>query len=242
MKTCIIIPCYNEEKRLPKQLFLNYINKNETHFCFVNDGSIDKTIGVLDSIKDKEPKKTIIINYDENVGKGEVIRKTILELYDRNIYDYIGYFDADLATPLFEIEIFEKYFIQNKNLILVMGSRIKRLGSNIDRKFHRFFLGRIFATIISSYVLKLSVYDTQCGAKLFSTSIPVNVFKEKFITKWLFDVEFICRLKNLFGTNLLKKVLEHPLTEWVEKGESKVKFTDFLNTPKEILKIKIKYK
>ncbi|QNM87048.1 glycosyltransferase [Polaribacter pectinis] len=242
MKTCIIIPCYNEEKRLPTKTFLKFIQNKDIHFCFVNDGSSDNTIDVLNSIKIKEPDKVLVINNNKNVGKAEAIREAVLELYNLKLYDYIGFFDADLATPLFEIENLRNYFIINDSLILVMGSRIKRMGANVNRKFHRFLFGRIFATIISANVLKLPVYDTQCGAKLFSTKIPVAVFNDKFITKWLFDVELIIRIKKLFGNDIIEKIVEYPLLEWVEKGESKVKFTDFLNTPKEILKIKRKYK
>lgn len=242
MKTCIIIPCYNEEKRLPTKTFLKFIQNKDIHFCFVNDGSSDNTIDVLNSIKIQEPDKVLVINNNKNVGKAEAIREAVLELYNLKLYDYIGFFDADLATPLFEIENLRNYFIKNDSLILVMGSRIKRMGANVNRKFHRFLFGRIFATIISANVLKLPVYDTQCGAKLFSTKIPVAVFEDKFITKWLFDVELIIRIKKLFGNDIIEKIVEYPLLEWVEKGESKVKFTDFLNTPKEILKIKRKYK
>lgn len=242
MKTCIIIPCYNEEERIQTKDFLEFISNNNIDFCFVNDGSKDDTINVLHTIKRKEKEKVLILNLDKNKGKAEAIRIAILDLYNKHNYDLIGYLDADLATPLFEIKNLQREFLENNKLLLVMGSRFKRLGAKIDRNFGRFFFGRIFATLISSFVLKIPVYDTQCGAKLFSTNIPKNIFEQKFITKWFFDVEILLRLKKHYKSNFLNLILEYPLKVWEEKGESKLKFSDFLATPIEIIKIKIKYK
>ena len=122
-----------------------------------------------------------------------------------------------------------------------MGTRFKRLGSNIDRKFKRFFFGRIFATIISHFILKFPVYDTQCGAKLFSSKIPPTIFEEKFYTKWIFDVEILLRMRIDKRINVFTSVLELPLLTWIEKGGSKIKFTDFMNIPFDIIKLKKQY-
>lgn len=239
MKTCIIIPCYNEEKRLPKKEFIDFIKENNIDFCFANDGSTDSTFKILNSIKEKESSKVLVFNFNKNEGKGETVRKSILKLYDN--YDLIGYFDADLATPLFEIKNLKKQFANNKKLLFVMGSRFKRLGSVIDRKFNRFLFGRFFATIISFFVLKIPVYDTQCGAKLFSTNISKSLFEQKFVTKWIFDVELLLRLKKV--SNIFNDVvLEYPLLKWIEKGGSKIKFIEFIKFPIEIYKIYITYK
>ena len=88
-------------------------------------------------------------------------------------------------------------------------------------------------------VLKTPVYDTQCGAKVIEYTIAKQLFKEKFITKWLFDVELLLRMK--VNYNLQENVLEIPLYEWKEKGNSKIKFIDFFKFPFQIIKIYFHY-
>lgn len=240
--TCIVIPCYNEEKRLPYKEIVGFIKKNEgISFCFSNDGSKDETLKLLKDIEKLFPEKVLVFDYKNNKGKAEVVRKSILQLLETKSYDFIGFFDADLATPLSEIKRFQNEFSRNPDLVMVMGSRFKRLGANIDRKFSRFFFGRIFATIISYAILKFPVYDTQCGAKLFSSKIPVSIFEKPFHTKWIFDVEILLRMKKDNNINIFKNILELPLKTWVEKGDSKIKFLDLLKVPLDILIVKVKY-
>jgi len=73
--------------------------------------------------------------------------------------------DADLSTPLSEITRLLD-ITKTKSLDFVLGSRIKIIGSSIKRKAYRHFFGRIVATFIDSGILKLDIYDTQCGAKI----------------------------------------------------------------------------
>ncbi|WP_152287208.1 glycosyltransferase [Flavicella marina] len=238
MKTCIIIPAFNEAKRLPVDEFLEFLASNKSnYFCFANDGSSDETIKVLHKIRDKYPEYVKIIDFERNEGKAETIRKAMQHLLKEKKYDSIGFFDADLATPLSEIERFKKELVNNPELLLVMGSRFKRLGATIDRKFKRFLFGRIFATIVSYFVLKFPVYDTQCGAKLFSTKISVSVFEKPFITRWIFDVEILLRMKNNLELDIYKTVLELPLKTWIEKGESKIRFSDLLKVPFDLIRL-----
>lgn len=241
--TCIIIPCFNEVERLPVAEFSSYIFKNDIHFYFVNDGSSDDTLGLLSSLQSKFPEKTTVINCEFNIGKAAAIRKAVLHAVKNPSFLYIGFFDADLATPLSEISPLLRKLKNNSNINLIMGSRIKRLGSVIDRKYSRFLFGRIFATIVSEFLLKLPIYDTQCGAKIFRKNIALDMFNELFITKWIFDVEILLRLINKYGKeNIKHSVYEFPLNTWVEKGGSKIKFIDFFKVPKDIINLKIKYK
>ena len=69
--TCIIIPCYNEEKRLPCEEVVDFISKNDVHFTFVNDGSSDNTIQILNSMKEQYPKKIRVLDNGKNKGKAE---------------------------------------------------------------------------------------------------------------------------------------------------------------------------
>src|SRR5690606_29745873 len=120
---------------------------------------------------------------------------------------------------------------------IVLGSRVLRLGAVIQRSALRHYLGRIFATIASN-ILDIKVYDSQCGAKLFEVNMAEVLFQKPFISKWLFDLELLYRLKLNSPDQFFNNTLEVPLRHWEEKGDSKIKITDFLTAPFELLKIK----
>lgn len=103
-----------------------------------------------------------------NVGKAEAVRRGVLLAFDANP-DYIGYGDADLATPLEAIPAFCELLDARHDLEIVFGARVWLLGRSLERSALRHYLGRIFATA-ASMVLGLGAYDTQCGAKLFRAS------------------------------------------------------------------------
>ena len=121
-----------------------------------------------------------------------------------------------------------------------MGSRIKLIGNKVNRSLKRHYFGRIFATIISQFILKVPIYDTQCGAKIFNSKVIDVLFDKPFQSKWLFDVELLLRLKNN-NYNLQNTVVEIPLNEWTEMGNSKIKFTEVLSFPFQLIKIYFHY-
>ena len=232
MKITIIIPFYNEEKRIDfdcfHQIFNNYLQYN---FILVDDGSTDNTSIILDEFKNKFPNLTIL-KLDKNIGKAEAIRAAVLSI---STADFIVYYDADLATPFSELEKLIQFSIQNPNYLLVMGARIKLIGNQVKRSLKRHYFGRIFATIVSQFVLKVAVYDTQCGAKVIDFETAKHIFSKPFLSKWLFDVELLKRLQKIH--NLKEVVKEIPLEKWEEIGNSKIKVIDFFKIPFELLKI-----
>jgi len=233
---CIVIPCYNEEKGLAVREYSLFIEENPTVLiCFVNDGSSDNTLAILEGLKDSFPKQVIVHSYIKNMGKAEAIRSGFHYCHYHYHFDYIAYLDADLATSLEECLSMTSYL--NDQITFVFGSRIKRIGAVIERSYYRFFIGRIIATVIS-FILKLGVYDTQCGCKVFSTALAEEVFKESFVSKWLFDVEIFGRIIKFYGRDhVLKKMMEVPLVKWVDAGDSKVKASYFFKLWIDLYKI-----
>ena len=112
----------------------------------------------------------------------------------------MGYWDADLATPLSTIPEFIGKFQSNRALVAVCGSKILRLGASIHRSVFRHYFGRVFATVACN-ILNILVYDTQCGAKLFRTEHAELIFSEHFISRWFIDVELFAR--SIAGTGAL---------------------------------------
>ena len=122
---------------------------------------------------------------------------------------------------------FLKELKRKNDLVLVMGARVQLLGRIIARNKIRHYLGRVFATL-ASIVLKLPVYDTQCGAKLFVTTEAIAfAFNAPFISRWIFDVELIARLVFKSRVNAFKSICEFPLEEWHDVKGSKIRLADF---------------
>lgn len=240
-KICIVIPCYNEEKRLPVDQFGDFINKTGISICFVNDGSKDKTIKVLENLKIQHPDKIYVLDLEKNCGKAEAVRQGMLSMAENNSFSNIGYMDADLATPLNEVTNLLQVFADIPELKLVFGARVKLIGRNIQRTAKRHYFGRLFSTI-ASLILGLPVYDTQCGAKFFQADSVPALFQKPFISKWLFDIEIIARLRDIVGINKTENYcFEFPLTNWKEIGGSRLKPSDLFKVPFELYKIHRNY-
>jgi len=242
MKVVIIIPCYNEADRLDTNKFIDYLSKNShLHFIFIDDGSTDNTNLIIKQIILKFNSLASLLINETNKGKAESVRLGVIESYKMNP-DFIGFLDADLAAPIEEIDNLLKIIKKDKTKEVVFASRIQLIGSEIKRNYFRHFFGRVFATVVSN-ILNLPVYDTQCGAKIFSRKICDDIFYEQFISPWLFDVELFARLLNVFGMErTIQMSYEHPVSKWVDIDGSKVKPIYFLKAPFELLKIVRHYK
>lgn len=241
-KVCIVIPCYNEEKRLNTSPFLDYILKNNNvALCFVNDGSKDNTLSLINKIAANKPEQLFVYDLKVNQGKAEAVRMGVLHAHQQNKYEFIGFWDADFPTPLVELDSMLEYLCKNPSCKVLIGSRVKRLGAQINRKLSRHILGRVFSTF-SNWILKFPVYDSQCGSKIFHKETIPSIFFEKFITKWIFDVEILARIRNKFGAKKISDIVyEMPIIQWQDVKGSKIKLTDYISIPAELLKIYFRY-
>lgn len=245
--TCIVVPCYNEAERMKilKEEYASFLeNYTDTLICFVDDGSKDETLILLNSFENKFPNRVKILALKENGGKAEAVRKGMLYCTENISANKMAFLDADLSTTLQECIRVSKFLNTEygNELSFVFGSRIAKVGSIIERNYFRFLVGRIIATVISK-ILQLKVYDTQCGCKAFNKEAVSSLFKDRFISKWLFDVEIFFRMYKLYGRgNAIKKMKEIPLNSWIDPGGSKVSFTYFFKLWYDLYKIKKKYK
>ena len=156
-------------------------------------------------------------------------------------FAFIGYWDADLSTPLGECARLLAQFDVKAEHALAMGSRVKRLGSDIERNAVRHYLGRVFSTL-ASLLLDLPVYDSQCGAKVFRAELADVLFGEPFATKWIFDVEILARLRNHLGrAGFLNATVEVPLDQWRDVGGSKLTIAQLATIPWELFLVYSRY-
>ena len=240
-RIALIVPCFNEEQRLDTDTFRTFALPGfDLQFLLVNDGSSDGTLRVLQSLRDSNPSRFDILDLHPNGGKAEAVRRGILKAAESQP-DFLGFWDADLATPLTELPAFVDVFTR-PNISIVFGARVRLLGREISRRPDRHYLGRVGATLISQ-TLGLAIYDTQCGAKLFrmNDAIP-QVFGKPFLSRWIFDVEIIARYLKLWGRDRVAHSLyELPVTVWHDVKGSKVRSTDFLRALRDLWKIRRAY-
>lgn len=234
----MVIPCYNEARRLNLDAFFEFIaTKSQIDFLFVDDGSSDHTLGILEELRVRQPRIQILA-LSPNGGKAEAVRRGMLSAIAQGKYSFTGFWDADLATPLSSITSLMQVLTENAKLQMVFGARVHLLGHHINRKPMRHYLGRCFATV-ASIVLQLPVYDTQCGAKIFRvTPVLQQTLTEPFSSRWIFDVEIIARFLALQGKDpsyAYSAIYEFPLESWQDVAGSKVGPLDFFKAFYELL-------
>jgi len=240
--TAIIVPCYNEENRLDRQAFIDFIKSHSYYLlCFVNDGSSDNTITVLNEIKEARPNQVHVLDMPVNGGKAAAVRAGALHLEEFTDADYIGFIDADLSTDFQDFKALVNTLNSNEMLDVVYGSRNKGESSGIDRNFFR----AIFSNIVKAFIyliLRLPIEDTQCGAKVFRKKIVLKTFSLPFQTRWLFDVEIFIRLKRYYKPdNVMNHIYEQPLAKWVHVDDSKLGAKDAIQIPAKLILIWYKY-
>tara|TARA_R110002051_G_scaffold74049_4_gene134856 strand:+ start:19784 stop:20950 length:1167 start_codon:yes stop_codon:yes gene_type:complete len=243
-KNCVgvVIPCYNEEKRLISNQFKEFAHKNlGYHLCFVNDGSTDNTLTVLEKLKEDNPENISIYNCKQNGGKAEAVRQGILHLIKDAQLDYIGFLDADLSTDFRDFNDLVKT-IESSDFKIVSGSRIARMGADITKESARKIISLTINLIIQT-ILGMPFKDTQCGAKVMDREIASKMFNKKFVTKWLFDVELFMRMIRYFGKTEVKSLIcEQPLKRWIHADGSKLSMKDSVKIVGQLAQIAVYYR
>lgn len=222
----VVIPCYNEEQRLLSKEFTDFIDKHSGyHLCFVNDGSKDNTLKVLNDLRKGREDHITVYNCEKNGGKAEAVRQGMLHMAQYPDLDYIGFLDADLSTDLFDFDDLITT-IETSSFKIVSGSRISRMGANITKESARKIISLTINFIIRK-ILGMEFKDTQCGAKIMDKEIIQIAFQEKFLTRWLFDVEVFMRMKKHFGVAQAQSMIcEQPLKRWIHADGSKLSMKD----------------
>jgi dolichyl-phosphate beta-glucosyltransferase len=219
----LVVPCYNEASRLQTEVFRQLVAPGcDIGLVFVDDGSTDATAAILADLASQGGGRIAVLALKQNVGKARAVQLGISAALEREP-EFVGFWDADLATPLTAIEEFMEVFKARPQVDIVMGARVKLLGRDIRRSLIRHYCGRVFATA-ASFALGVGVYDTQCGAKLFRVTEPVRLaFAAPFRSKWIFDVEILSRYLAATGAAQSEsRICEVPLKTWTAMPGSKL--------------------
>lgn len=226
----LIVPCYNEAARLDPAAFLKFASSHPSVWLlFVDDGSCDRTLEILQRMRDAAPETIGVLPLASREGKAEAVRLGILEGIRRHA-EFVGFWDADLSTPLEAVDDFLALARVRPEMEIILGSRVMLMGRDIRRQAWRHYLGRVFATAVS-LALDLPVYDTQCGAKVFRVSdATAAVFATRFRSRWIFDVEVLARYLDqptpADGLPRRARIYELVVPRWHHRRGSHLRWTD----------------
>ncbi len=240
MKTLtIVIPVYNEEKRLSKTFTALESLKLSRGFrlesiLFVNDGSQDNTKRYI-TLSKKRLEKILstsikILNLKTNSGKGAAVRIGMLA----STADYTLIFDADVSTPLAELSKFFPYM--RKNTDLIIGTRKNGHSTVVvHQPLYREVLGKGF-TFLTNTILNTKVTDFTCGFKAISRSAKQTIFSQSIIDRWAYDAEIV-----FLGCKYGFTLVEVPVV-WINDKRSKVRLhKDLPQTLVDLAKIKLSH-
>lgn len=232
MKLSVIIPAYNEERRIAETLTNvdSYLEKQNFDYeiIVVVNNSRDNTYNVVKELEASKVQKAIAMNLLEG-GKGNAVKRGILE---KASGDFILFMDADNATPVSEIDKFFPYF--NQGYDVVIGSRY----TNPDlvktkQPFYRILLSRL-SNILIQLLAVPGIKDTQLGFKAFSGRAAKDIFSRVSILRWGFDMEVLT-----IARDRGYKIKEVGVS-WTEHGGSHVPLKAYVESLLDLFRIKFK--
>ena len=232
MKLSVVIPAYNEEKRISATLYdiNSYLEKQDYDYeiIVVVNGSTDHTYDVVKKLEAKEIHKATAMNLKKG-GKGNAVTRGIL---DAATGDYILFMDADNATPISEVRKFFKYFEQGYDVCI--GSRyLDPETVKVRQPLYRVILSRASNLVIQLLAVP-GIKDTQLGFKAFSNKAAKDIFRFVTISRWGFDFEVLT-----IALQRGYKIKEVALS-WTEHGGGHVPLKAYIESLIDLFKIKLK--
>lgn len=226
----VIIPAYNEERRIGKTLreIDSYFKKqNYTYeILVVDDGSKDKTKEIVESLA-SEIKNLKCLGYGRNEGKGFAVRFGMLNAKGK----FRLFSDADHSTPISEIEKFFPEFEKGADVVIASRELKESILEPPQGPWRR-FVGEGFKILRKLVVGLWKIEDTQCGFKCFKEEVVEKVFPKCKINRFAFDPEILILVKKEGY-----KIKEVPVL-WRNDPHSKVKFKSIFNMLLDLLKIR----
>ena len=224
----IVIPVYNEEKRI--HLFLPRVTEFVRHKDFsceiviVDDGSTDGTVAVVHDLLQRQlPEQYRILQLAKNAGKGAAIRKGMPEATG----EYIFFIDADGSTSIEEIDRFIPHF--SDEIDIYIARRTLKQKAPFKRKF--FGYGYI---LLANFLLRIGVSDITCGFKCYRKGCVQTIFSRQRLNNWSFDAE------NIFVARKHGYRIKEIEVAWEHTPGSKVRvFKNVIVCSLDLLRIKL---
>lgn len=226
----VIIPAYNEVKRLPETLIDVDAKLSKVKYSYeilvVSDGSTDGTGEMVERFS-HIIKNLRLVDNEKNKGKGGVVKQGMLEAKG----DYRLFMDADNSTTVDQFENMIPFFKEGYDIVI--GSRdVKGAVLHPAQPFYKRALGNAGNLFIQALLLP-GIWDTQCGFKCYTRAAAEKVFPFQRINGWGFDVE-ILSLAKVLGY----RTKEIPVV-WVNDLRSQVKLSAYIKVLVETMKVRV---
>ncbi len=236
IKLSVVIPAFNEEKRIKSTLnkIISFLKEKKFLYelIIVDDGSVDKTSEISEKILSREKINYKILKNDKNYGKGYSFKQGFLKSSGK----YVLLCDADLSTQIEEVDDFFE-LMEEKNADIVIGIRTLKESPDIlikRKRFTRTISAKIFNKLVN-FLFKLNFKDTQCGFKLFKKEKCTPVMENLHTKRFSFDVEILLKAKK----NGLK--IKEKQVIWQDSSHSSVKLLkDSFEMVFSLIQLKIK--
>lgn len=213
MNISVVIPAYNEERRIEPSLkqIISYLSEHfdKYEIIIVDDGSDDKTYEMISRYKNENVK---ILKNEINKGKGYSVKKGILNAQ----YPLVLFSDSDLATPIEELEGFIGYITDHNYDIVIASRNLENSKIKNKQPLYRQIMGKVFPEIVGLILLK-GFKDTQCGFKLFRTDVARKIVQLQTVEGFSFDVEIL-----FIADKMGYRIKEAPVV-WMDKDGSTVR-------------------
>lgn len=230
-KLSVVIPAYNEEKRILETLrAISGFLRNQSfqyEIIVVSDGSKDSTVSVVKNLAVSTPYLSVISN-KENHGKGYVTRQGMLAATG----DLRLFMDADNSTTIDQVMPMFKYIEQGYGVVI--GS-IEMEGAKVNEhaQWYRRALGHWSKYIIRLIAGLWEVRDTQRGFKLFSAAAAQDIFSKAVIDRFGFDIEILALAKK-YGYKIKEVAVV-----WNNAGDSRVSIKSYIEVFIDLCRIRL---
>jgi dolichyl-phosphate beta-glucosyltransferase len=211
MTLSIVVPAYNEERRLSSTLeaLCSYLRQQSWtwEIRVIDDGSQDGTIAIAESFATREPH--VVVQKEPHRGKGGAVKAGLMAA--RGDYRFIC--DADLSMPVAELRRFLPPVAPDFDVAI--GSREGKLARRVGEPAYRHLMGRLFNYLVQRLALP-GIEDSQCGFKMFTAEAVARIFPLTTVDGWAFDVEVLT-----IARELKLAIVEIPI-EWHFREESRL--------------------
>jgi len=225
----LIIPAYNEGKRLPQTLpqIIEFVQSLSfpAEVIIVNNNSSDRTRPIADEFAERYP--FIYVHDEPRQGKGAAVRTGMIAAQG----EYLFMADADLSMPIGEVSKFLPPHLEGYDV--AMASREVEGAQRFNEPAYRHLMGRIFNLVVKVLAVP-GFQDTQCGFKCFRRQAALDVLAYQSIDGWAFDVELL-----YIAQRRGYKIVEVPI-DWYYRANSRISpISDAIDMFREVLKIRL---
>jgi dolichyl-phosphate beta-glucosyltransferase len=191
VKLSIVIPSYNEERRLPGTVrhIRSYLDGSGRNYelILVDDGSTDGTLRLMRQLE-RDCEQIRVLSLEINQGKGRAVAEGVR--VSRG--EMVLFSDSDLSTPIEELPKLEQALEAGADI--AFGSRAAPGSREVNQAIYRQIMGKVFNVTVRLLLLP-GVKDSQCGFKLLRTSVAKELFGALHTGGFAFDVEILWRAR-----------------------------------------------